>query len=108
MSNTTDIPAIGNPTPDPDDTDFATLVTDMVTHQAPRVFAIVLEYGDQIDAQVIAWGMALEESAYVTTVDGKNQYLLTEPQNALKYMPSRAGTTPHLVWTFPPTTTTHV
>jgi hypothetical protein len=45
--------------------------------------------------------MALDDGAYVTTVEGKNQYLLAEPENALKFIPSRADTTPHLVWANP-------
>lgn len=84
-----------------DDSDFTQLMAEMVADQAPRVFAPVLEYGEQIDAQVIAWGMALDESAYVTTADGKNQYLLTEPENALKYVPRPTGTTPRIVWASP-------
>ena len=74
-------------------------MAEMVADQAPRVFAIVLEYGEQIDAQIISWGMALGESTYVTTVDGRTQYVLADPENALKYVPAPANTTPHLVWT---------
>ncbi|MBP2330118.1 hypothetical protein JOF56_010503 [Kibdelosporangium banguiense] len=81
-----------------DDADFPALVAEMVADQAPRVFAVVLEYGEQIDAQIAGWGMALDESAYVTTVDGRTQYVLTEPENALKYFPSPANTSAYLVW----------
>jgi hypothetical protein len=84
-----------------DAADFTTLVAEMVADQAPRLFAIVLEYGEQIDAQILGWGMALDESAYVITVDGKNQYLLSEPENALKYVSSHINATPHLVWATP-------
>ncbi|MBP2322592.1 hypothetical protein JOF56_002977 [Kibdelosporangium banguiense] len=84
-----------------EDPDFPQLVAEMVADQAPRVFAIVLEYGEQIDAQVLAWGMALDESAYVVTVDGKNQYLLAEPENALKCVSTHPNTKPHLVWATP-------
>lgn len=102
MSHTTDVPpAAGSAQPGADDTEFTTLVAEMVADQAPRVFAVVLEYGEQIDAQIIGWGMALDEGAYVTSVDGKNQYLLAEPENALKYVPRHAHTTPHLVWASP-------
>lgn len=85
-------------TNEPDEANFNTLVAEMVAEQAPRVFAIVLEYGEQIDARVIGWGMALEESAYVTTADGRTQYVLAEPENALKFVPRRIDTTPRLVW----------
>ncbi|MBP2325569.1 hypothetical protein JOF56_005954 [Kibdelosporangium banguiense] len=99
MSDTTDMSIAGHsPQSLSDDVDFTALVAEMVADQAPRVFAIVLEYGEQIDAQIIAWGVALEESAYAVTVDGKYQYLLEEPENALNYFPCKTGTTPHLVW----------
>nr|CEL14300.1 hypothetical protein [Kibdelosporangium sp. MJ126-NF4]CTQ88667.1 hypothetical protein [Kibdelosporangium sp. MJ126-NF4] len=73
----------------------------MVADQAPKVFAVVLEFGEQTDAQVVAWGMTLDDGAYMTTVDGRNQFMLAEPENALKYVPSRSNITPHLVWANP-------
>lgn len=81
--------------------EFTELVAEMVADQAPRVFAIVLEYGEHIDAQIIAWGMALDEGAYVTTVDGRNQYSVTDPESVLKYVRGQPDTTPHLVWAVP-------
>ncbi|MET0238162.1 MAG: hypothetical protein ABW224_26210, partial [Kibdelosporangium sp.] len=54
--------------------EFTELVAEMVAGHAPDVFAIVLEYGEQVEAQIVAWGMAHDDGAYMTTVDGKNQY----------------------------------
>ncbi|CAM3445672.1 hypothetical protein KIPE111705_09060 [Kibdelosporangium persicum] len=73
----------------------------MVADQAPRVFAVVLEYGEHVDAKVVAWGMALDDGAYVITADGRNQYALASPENALRYVRGRNDTTPHLVWADP-------
>jgi hypothetical protein len=98
MSRTTEIPVAE---PHSGEADFSTMVAEMVADQAPRVFAIVLEYGEQVDAQIVAWGMAVDESAYVITADGKNQYLLAEPENALRYVARSPDTTPHLVWATP-------
>jgi hypothetical protein len=81
--------------------EFTELFQEMVTDQAPRLFAIVLEHGDEADAEIIGWGMSLDEGAYVTTVDGSNQYVLTSAENALKYLRPRADVTPHLVWAAP-------
>jgi hypothetical protein len=39
-----------------DKAEFTEVVAEMVADQAPRVLAIVLEYGEHIDAQIIAWG----------------------------------------------------
>jgi hypothetical protein len=98
MSNVTDHPTACPPKPFADRAEFAGLVAEMVADQAPRVFAVVLEYGERVDAQIVSWGIALDGGAYMTTVDGRNQYSLADPENALKYVPRRPGTTPHLVW----------
>ncbi|ONI74984.1 hypothetical protein ALI144C_40130 [Actinosynnema sp. ALI-1.44] len=76
-------------------------VVEMATDQAPRLFGVVLEYGEQTDAQVYAWGMALDDFAYMTTVDGSAQFALEEPENALRYVPRRTNITPHLIWITP-------
>ncbi|SMD11144.1 hypothetical protein SAMN05661093_04747 [Kibdelosporangium aridum] len=88
---------MGEPPPWVDAT-FTELMAEMVADQAPRVFAVVLEFGEQTDAQIIAWGMELDEGAYMTTLDGRNQYMLADPENALMYVRRRSNTTPHLVW----------
>ncbi|MET0236020.1 MAG: hypothetical protein ABW224_15355 [Kibdelosporangium sp.] len=73
----------------------------MVADQAPRLFAVVLELGDQADGQIVAWGIALADHTYMTTADGKNQYVLAKPDNALRYVRNHPGTTPHLIWVTP-------
>ncbi|MFC0114718.1 hypothetical protein [Kibdelosporangium aridum] len=78
--------------------DFATDVADMVADHAPRRFAVVLEYGEQVDARIVAWGLELDDGADMATVDGKNQYAMASPESALKYVSARPNTTPHLVW----------
>lgn len=100
MSSTTE-QSIADKLPDSDDADFNTAVAEMVADQAPRVFAVVLEYGEQVEAEIAAWGMALDDYAYMTTADGKTQYLLAEPDNALRYVRNRTNITPHLVWATP-------
>jgi hypothetical protein len=87
--------------PFPEAAEFTELVVEMVADQAPHVFAVVLEYGERVDAQIVAWGMALDEGAYMTTVDGRNQYCLVDPESALKYVRGQPDTTPHLVWAWP-------
>ncbi|ONI75317.1 hypothetical protein ALI144C_38870 [Actinosynnema sp. ALI-1.44] len=77
------------------------MITDMVADQAPRVFAVVLEYGEQTDAKVYAWGMALDDGAYMTANDGRSVYSLADPGNALRYVPRRTNTKPHFVWVGP-------
>ncbi|MBP2321088.1 hypothetical protein JOF56_001473 [Kibdelosporangium banguiense] len=103
MSNTTELSNVDQGAGSgsiADETELA----EMVAYQTPRVFAIVLEYleyGERVGAEIVAWGMALDEGAYVITVDGVNQYLLDAPENALHYLGCRPGTTPRLVWAVP-------
>nr|WP_052478813.1 hypothetical protein [Kibdelosporangium sp. MJ126-NF4]CEL20766.1 hypothetical protein [Kibdelosporangium sp. MJ126-NF4]CTQ89679.1 hypothetical protein [Kibdelosporangium sp. MJ126-NF4] len=73
-------------------------VREMVDGHAPRVFAVVVEFGEQIDAQIIAWGMSLASGTFMTTLDGRNHYSLSEPENALKYIVKRTNVTSHIVW----------
>ncbi|MBP2329815.1 hypothetical protein JOF56_010200 [Kibdelosporangium banguiense] len=80
------------------DTEFSALVVEMVADQAPRVFAVVHAYGDCVGAEIVAWGMAFDDGAYVTTVDGCNQYSLQEPENALNYIRGGDDVTVRLLW----------
>jgi hypothetical protein len=84
-----------------DETEFTNLITAMVANHAPRMFAIVLKRGERLDAAITAWGLALDNSAYAVTTDGKTQYLLAAPEQALQYVRRTANTTPHLVWVDP-------
>lgn len=38
--------------------EFAEEVRELVASSAPRVFALVEEYGERVDGRIIAWGMA--------------------------------------------------
>nr|CTQ90883.1 hypothetical protein [Kibdelosporangium sp. MJ126-NF4] len=73
---------------------------DMVARQVPKVFAVVIASGhlDDDDAHVVAWGMTLDDGAYMTTVDGRNQFLLAEPENALRYIRHLPESRSYLVW----------
>jgi hypothetical protein len=88
-----------------DETEFTNLIASMVVDHAPRIFAIVIEHGERLDAAIAAWGLALDNSAYAITTDGKNQYLLTAPEHALQYIRHTPNTTPHLIWVDPTTAT---
>ena len=48
--------------------EFAQEVAELVADEAPRVFALVQEYGERIDGRVIAWGMAFDDHAEVVGV----------------------------------------
>ncbi|MGJ7905382.1 hypothetical protein ACOQFL_02750 [Actinopolyspora sp. H202] len=64
--------------------EFAELTNGMVTDTAPRVFAVVREYGERVDAYVAAWGMAFEAHAEVVAVDGTMRMRVSEPEQAAR------------------------
>ncbi|WP_433268845.1 hypothetical protein ACQPZF_05280 [Actinosynnema sp. CS-041913] len=57
------------------------LIQDMVTGSAPRMFAVVEE--DEDETWVAAWGLVLEEHTEVISVDGDLRMSLQEPEGAL-------------------------
>jgi hypothetical protein len=92
----------GNSTVEPSDTsdstDFTAVIAEMVADQAPRLFAVVMVHGEQVDMQVAAWGMAFDDYAYMASADGKNQFFLEQPENALRYIRPDVGAKPQLIW----------
>jgi hypothetical protein len=52
------------------DTVFTALLNEVAREEAPRLFALVEEYGDAGDARVAGYGLAYEDRADVTSVEG--------------------------------------
>ncbi|MDV6014772.1 hypothetical protein F8178_20150 [Haloechinothrix sp. LS1_15] len=63
---------------------FAEVLEGMVADAAPRVFAIVQEYGDRVDARIAGWGMAFDDRADVVSVDCGLRMSLSAPEQALR------------------------
>lgn len=80
--------------------EFAALVDNMVADIAPRLFAVVQEYGDRVDATCAAWGMAFDDHAEVVGVEGVRASLRSA-ENALRYFRCGSHITPRLVWVNP-------
>ena len=86
-----------------DEPTFAALLDEMVAAEAPRVFAIVQEYGQRIDAQIAGWGLAFDDHAEVTAVDANQWMRLRSPAGALHGFRFGSHVTARLVWaTTPP------
>jgi hypothetical protein len=69
--------------------------------EAPRLFAVVQEYGERADGRVAAWGMAFEDGAKVFGVD-RGQYLsLRSPERAVRAFNHGPHITARLVWVNP-------
>jgi hypothetical protein len=77
--------------------EFYELVGQMVTMSAPRLFAIVQEYGEAIDVRIAAWGIAFADSTEIVTTSG-DTLKLTKPETALAYFATHPDITAHLIW----------
>lgn len=84
-----------------EETEFNKLIESMVADFAPRLFAVVQEYGDRVDARIAAWGIAFDDHAAVVGVDGGLWMSLQAPENALRGFAWGSHITPRLVWVNP-------
>lgn len=65
-----------------DEPEFAELLNSIVAHEAPRLFAIVEEYGERVDGRIAAWGMAFTDHAEVVSAERTQRMSLQSPENA--------------------------
>ncbi|CCH30434.1 hypothetical protein ABZ816_16855 [Actinosynnema sp. NPDC047251] len=91
------------PKPLCDEREFAAILRDLVDGDAPRLFAIVEEYGVREDAWVAAWGIDLGDHAEVLSVDGGFRLTTEKPETAVRLFAASGGVTAHLVWVPEPT-----
>ncbi|OLT15831.1 hypothetical protein BJF78_15790 [Pseudonocardia sp. CNS-139] len=73
----------------------------MVTEEAPRLFAVVQVYGEQLDGWIVAWGIAFEGRAEVVGVDERTRISLNEPERAALAFRGCPDVTTRLVWADP-------
>ncbi|MFC0107912.1 hypothetical protein [Kibdelosporangium aridum] len=85
----------------PEGSEISERTAAILTARLPRLFAVVIEPDDDIDAEVIGWGMALDDDAHMVSADGRNYYALADAENALNYVRSAPNVVPHLVWFAP-------
>ena len=88
-----------------DESRFVAEVERMVVNQAPRLFAVVQEYGERVDARIAAWGFAFADHAEVVSVDGGTRIRMGAPETALGAFQGR-HIRAQLVW-FAPGTPRH-
>jgi hypothetical protein len=86
-----------------DEAEFTKLIDELVTEHAPRLFAVVQEYGERVDGQIAAWGMAFEDGAEVIGTDRTQHLSLRSPERAVRAFSCRPHITARVVWaTAPP------
>lgn len=88
-------------TPVGDEKEFAELVEGMVADFAPKMFAVVVEYGDRVDGAVVAWGMAFDDHAQLVNTSGKLHVSSRSPEDALRLFNRGQHFRPRLVWVNP-------
>lgn len=67
-----------------DEPEFTALIEGMVADEAPRVFAVVQEYGCRVDARIAAWGMAFTDHAEVVSEDRQQRLSLPGAHSACR------------------------
>ncbi|WP_433271802.1 hypothetical protein ACQPZF_13860 [Actinosynnema sp. CS-041913] len=77
--------------------EFEALIQGMIVDNAPRLFAVVQEYGERVDARVGAWGLAFSEHAEVVSTDGTFRMGVQSADDALRWFET-AGVTARVVW----------
>jgi hypothetical protein len=81
--------------------EFAQEVAELVADEAPRLFAVVQEYGERVDGRIAAWGMAFEDHATVCAVDRPLRLTLRAPERALRAFSHGPYITARLIWVNP-------
>ncbi|PPK67836.1 hypothetical protein V5P93_007178 [Actinokineospora auranticolor] len=89
-----------------DEPEFTAIMTGAVADEAPRVFAVVEEIGDRVDARIAAWGMAFPDHAEIVATHRSLRMSLAAPENALPLFTKPNYTKAHIVWADPTLATT--
>lgn len=77
------------------------MTAELVAGEAPRLFAVVQEYGERVDGRIAAWGMAFENCAEVVGVDRGLYLSLGSPERAARAFNRRPHITARVVWVNP-------
>ncbi|WP_231648402.1 hypothetical protein [Saccharothrix sp. NRRL B-16348] len=81
--------------------EFADVMHLIAEEQAPRLFAIVEEHGEQEDGRVAGYGLAYSDHADVNSVEGDFHLVSQSPERARQIFELSArsrGVRTHLVW----------
>jgi hypothetical protein len=81
-----------------DEPEFAAILEEMVADEAPRLFAVVQEYGERADGRIAAWGMAFADHVEVISVTRGLRMSLQAPENVLRMFRFDSDVRARLVW----------
>jgi hypothetical protein len=78
--------------------EFEAALAEMVAEEAPRLFAVVQEYGEREDARIHSWGMSFHDHADLISVGGSVRLGMRSPEHALRWASAGPLITAQLVW----------
>lgn len=78
--------------------EFADLLEQLVADNAPRTFAVVQEYGDRVDGQIAAWGLAFDDHVEVVGTEGGLRMTLGSAERVRRALTWGSHITARLVW----------
>lgn len=84
------------------DEQFAGFAAGLVQDNAPRLFALVVEFGERVDADVAGYGLAYVDRAEFTSLEGDFHITSETPERVrLLVEASAEAARVHLVWLVP-------
>ncbi|MGH3827901.1 MAG: hypothetical protein ACRDQX_12125, partial [Pseudonocardiaceae bacterium] len=84
-----------------DEATFAGLVAMMVANEAPRLFALVEEFGERVNGEIAAWGMAFDDHVEIVSVDDGSSINLSSLERAAHIFSHHPTITARVVWVNP-------
>ncbi len=78
--------------------DFADLLEQLVADSAPRMFAVVQEYGERVDGRIAAWGIAFDDHVEVVGTEGGLRMTLESAERVRRALTWGSHITARLVW----------
>jgi hypothetical protein len=82
---------------------FSELLASYVADNAPRLFAVVQEYGTRVNARIAGWGLARDGRFDVIGTDSTVYLGASGPDDLLRLFRMGDHVTAHLVWHDPAT-----
>lgn len=78
--------------------EFTALIEGMVAEFAPRLFAVVQEYGERLDGRLAAWGLAFDDHVEVLDADGRHYLSLGSVGRAAILYAEPPNVSTRVVW----------
>ena len=81
-----------------DAAEFPGLLNALAAISAPRLFAVIQEYGDRVDAKCAAWGLSWDDRTDVIGTGGTVHLGAPSPDQVLRCFRFGTHIKPHLIW----------